>query len=93
MRLLDKPDLYVVARFLDIMYRSGSAMKKTNIQMLLGLNYPRFAEYLDWLLNRQLVAKIFDEDDVERITLTQKGVDAYHRLVDWIKEMMEGMKI
>lgn len=90
---MDKPDLYVVARFLDIMYRNGSAMKKTNIQMLLGVNYPRFSEYLEWLQNHQLVAPTTDEDLVERIALTPKGIDAYHRFVDWIKETLEGVKI
>jgi predicted transcriptional regulator len=90
---LEKPDLYVVARFLDIMYRNGSAMKKTNIQMLLGVNYPRFIEYLDWLLEHELVAEKIDEEKVERITLTPKGIDSYHRFVDWIKETLDGVKI
>jgi len=91
---LEKPDLYVVARFLDIMYRNGSAMKKTNIQMLLGVNYPRFIEYLDWLLKHDLVSEGFDEEEKsERIRLTPKGIDSYHRVVDWIKETLEGVKI
>jgi len=90
---LDKPDLYVVARFLDIMYRNGPALKKTNIQMLLGLNYGRFIEYLDWLLKRQLVAEKVDEEEGERIVLTPKGIDAYNTVVEWIKEMLDGVKI
>jgi predicted transcriptional regulator len=90
---LEKPDLYVVARFLDIMYRNGSGMKKTNIQMLLGVNYPRFMEYLDWLLKHDLVAEKVDEDKTERIILTAKGIDSYHRLVDWIKETLDGVKL
>jgi hypothetical protein len=72
---MEKPDLYVVARFLDIMFSNGSSMKKTNIQMLLGVNYPRFME------------------GTERIKLTPKGIDSYHRLVDWIKETLDGVKI
>ena len=93
--MLEKPDLYVVARFLDIMYRNGgTGMKKTNIQMLLGLNYPRFIEYLDWLSNHSLVEERFDEEEkCERIRLTPKGIDSYHKLVDWIKETLEGVKI
>jgi len=83
----------VVARFLDIMYGNGSAMKKTNIQMLLGINYPRFMEYLDWLLKHELVAQSLDEEKAERIRLTPKGIDSYHRLVDWIKETLDGVKI
>jgi predicted transcriptional regulator len=90
---LEKPDLYVVARFLEIMYSSGSAMKKTNIQMLLGIRYPRFMEYLEWLLKHELVAESLDEEKVERIRLTPKGIDSYHRLVDWIKETLDGVKI
>jgi predicted transcriptional regulator len=90
---LEKPDLYVVARFLDIMYRNGPALKKTNIQMLLGLNYGRFIEYLDWLLKRQLVAETTDEKEGERIALTPKGIDAYNTVVEWIKEMLDGVKI
>jgi predicted transcriptional regulator len=90
---LEKPDLYVVARFLDIMYRNGSAMKKTNIQMLLGVNYPRFIQYLEWLLSHDLVAESVDEEKAERIILTPKGIDSYHRLVDWIKETLNGVKI
>ncbi|MCL5068522.1 MAG: winged helix-turn-helix domain-containing protein [Thaumarchaeota archaeon] len=90
---MEKPDLYVVARFLDIMYRNGPALKKTNIQMLLGLNYGRFIEYLDWLLKRQLVAEKVDEEEGERIVLTPKGIDAYNTVVEWIKEMLDGVKI
>ena len=90
---LEKPDLYVVARFLDILYRNGSAMKKTNIQMLLGINYPRFMEYREWLLNHGLVELITEDEKTERIKLTPKGIDSYHRLVDWIKETLDGVKI
>ena len=68
-------------------------MKKTNIQMLLGLNYGRFMEYLDWLLQHQLVAETLDEDKAERIALTPKGIDAYNTVVEWIKDMLGGVKI
>jgi len=90
---LERPDLYVVARFLDVLYRNGTAMKKTNIQMLLGVNYPRFTEYLEWMLKHDLVAETLDEERAERIALTPKGIDAYHRFVDWIKETLESAKI
>lgn len=61
---LDKPDLYVVARFLDIIYRKGM-MKKTNLHMLVGLNYPRFLEYLQWLEAHDLVKRILDDEHSE----------------------------
>lgn len=90
---MERPDLYVVARFLDVMFKNGSGMKKTNIQMLMGVNYPRFMQYLEWLLQHDLVSASTDEEEVERIKLTPKGIDAYHRFVDWMNETFSGVKI
>jgi predicted transcriptional regulator len=90
---LEKPDLYIVGRFLDIMYKNGSPMKKTNIQMSLRLTYPRFKEYLQWMLEHQLAVEIQEEEETsERIMLTPKGIDSYHRLVDWISDTIGGVK-
>lgn len=90
---MERPDLYVVARFLDILYRTGSPMKKTNIQMLLGVNYPRFIEYLEWMTKHGLVSETLDQDQVSKIVLTPKGIESYHKLVDWIKDTLEGVKL
>jgi len=91
---LDKPDLYVVARFLDILYEQATPMKRTNIQMRLGLNYPRFTEYLEWLVGKELVMKSGTVDEgADLYLLGPKGIEAYHKLVDWIKETMEGIVI
>ena len=88
---MERPDLYVVARFLDILYSNGQPMKKTNIQMRVGLNYSRFTDYLDWLLARGLVQKA-DDQQGELYGLSPKGIDSYHRLVDWIRDTAQGMK-
>jgi predicted transcriptional regulator len=88
-----KPDLYVVARFLDVLWWVDSVgMKKTPLQMSVGLNYQTFLKYLDWLEKHDLV-KITSEDGNERIKLSAKGIDAHKRLVEWIKETMKGLKI
>jgi predicted transcriptional regulator len=80
---MEGPDFYIVGRFLDSIYRNGLPMKKTNIQMSLRLTYPRFREYLAWLKEHGLVAEIQDEEDQsEKIVLTPRGIDSYHRLVD-----------
>lgn len=89
---MERPDLYVVARFLNVLYGNGSPMKKTNIQMLLGVNYSRFIEYSEWMEKRNLVTLVVDENGAERIALTDKGIEAYHRFVDWIKETLEDAK-
>jgi predicted transcriptional regulator len=104
--LLERPNLYVVARFLEVLYDNQAPMKKTNIQMLVRMNYPRFLEYLDWLLRHELVMKCIEgeEDDegdersspaqvVEKIALTPKGIEAYHTFVGWVRQTMEGMKL
>jgi predicted transcriptional regulator len=90
---LEKPDLYVVARFLDILYANGNPMRKTNLQMLVGLNYPRFMEYLEWLLQHGLVTIVKDEEGFERVSLSLKGVESYHRLVEWIRDLMKNIRI
>jgi len=89
---LERPDLYVVARFLDVLYANGQPMKKTNIQMRVGLNYSRFSQYLDWLLAHGLVKRADDPTD-DLYELSPKGVESYHSLVDWIRNTLRGMKI
>ncbi len=84
--------MYVLARFLDKMYHNGQPLKKTNLQMRVGLNYPRFIEYLDWMVAHGFVQRK-EEGDTELYSLTTQGFDAYHRLVAWIRETMQGMRI
>jgi predicted transcriptional regulator len=89
---LERPDLYVLARFLDTLHTNGQPMRKTNLQMRVGLNYPRFMEYLSWLVNHGLVLQK-DEEGTELFSLSSQGLDAHHRLVTWIRETMKGMRI
>ena len=87
-----KPDLYVVARFLDVLWWNNVGMKKTPLQMSVRLNYQTFLKYLEWLDEHELVI-ITVEDETERIKLSDKGKDAHKRLVEWIKDTMKGLKI
>jgi predicted transcriptional regulator len=90
---LEKPDLCHHIRFLDVLYTNGSPMRKTNLQMVVGLNHPRFMEYLEWLLQHDLVTMVKDEKGVERVALSSKGFESYHRLVEWIRVLMRNIKI
>lgn len=92
MRGLERPDLYVLARFLDILYENGRPMKKTNLQMRTGLNYVRFTQYFEWMTSHGFMRKQ-EEDGTEVYSLSPEGLNAYHRLVAWIRETMKGMKI
>jgi len=88
-----KPDLYVVARFLDTLWWDASGMKKTQLQMSVGLNYQTFLKYLEWLEQHGLVKIIVGNEGNERIVLSEKGMDAHKRLVEWIKETMKNLKL
>ncbi|MGI0080834.1 MAG: hypothetical protein ACRECH_14575 [Nitrososphaerales archaeon] len=75
-------------------------MKKTNIQMLVRLNYPRFAEYLEWLLNHNLVVRYAENAEqkngpltAEKFALSPKGIEAYHTFVAWVKDTMEDVEL
>ena len=90
---MERPDLYVLARFLDTLHKEGQAMKKTNLQMRVGLNYPRFMEYLQWMVSHGMVRQERDEEGAELYSLSEQGLDSYHRLVAWIRDTMKGMQI
>lgn len=89
---MERPDLYVLARFLDTLY-DNRHLKKTNLQMRVGLNYPRFTEYLEWLISHGFVQQQAFEDGTEVYVLTTQGYDAHRRLVSWIRDTMKGMRI
>ena len=84
--------MYVLARFLDILY-DNRHLEKTNLQMRIGLNYPRFIEYLQWMISHGLVQQQTDGDGIETYLLSPQGYDAHRRLVSWIRETMKGMRI
>jgi predicted transcriptional regulator len=88
-----KPDLYVVARFLDALWWDTSGMKKTQLQMCVGLNYQTFLKYLEWLKQHNLVKIILDNEGNDKILLSEKGIDAHKRLVEWIKETMKNLRL
>jgi len=90
---LDRPDLYVLARFLDTLHVNGQPMKKTNLQMRVGLNYPRFMEYLEWMVSHGFLFQTKDAEGAEVFSLSQQGLDAHNRLVAWIRDTMKGMRI
>jgi predicted transcriptional regulator len=89
---MDKPDLYVLARFLGVLYSSGGPMKKTNIQTSIGLSYPRFIEYLEWMEAHGLASRVAASDGSELVDLSPKGLDLYIRLFEWIRDAMQGPK-
>lgn len=89
MKKLDKPNLYVVARFLDALWWNQKGLKKTRLQMSVRLNYPAFLSYIDWLESHGLIDVQKDEKDNDKIFLSQKGKESYKKLVEWIKDTIK----
>lgn len=88
---LDRPDLYVVARLLERLWREEAPMLKTRLQVAANLNYDVFVRYLTWLEGRGLVTLENAVDGHDRVVLTVKGHEAYRKLVQWINEVVRGL--
>jgi predicted transcriptional regulator len=86
----DRPDLYVVARLLEALWRQDAPIVKTRLQVAANVNYDVFSRYLDWMVGRGLVSLENSADGHERVALTQKGHEAYRQLVQWIHEIVQG---
>jgi len=86
----DRPDLYVVARMLERLWRVGEPMLKTRLQVAANVNYDIFAKYLAWLVSRHLVTLVGGEDGHERVAIAEKGRKAYRLLVEWMNEFSRG---
>ena len=86
----DRPDFFVVARFLERLWREGEPMLKTRLQVAANVNYDVFTRYLTWLEARGLVTVANNPDGHERVAITEKGKRAYRQLVDWINEFVRG---
>jgi len=85
---LDRPDLYVVARLLERLWREEKPMLKTRLQVASNVNYDVFRRYLSWMSERGLVSLENSADGHERVQLTDKGGEAYRKLVQWINEVI-----
>ncbi|HOO03999.1 MAG TPA: winged helix-turn-helix domain-containing protein [Methanomassiliicoccales archaeon] len=88
---MERPDLYVVARVLERLWREPSPILRTRLQVAVGTNYDVFSRYLDWMTERGLTALI-EEDGHQKVVLTDGGREAYRRLVVWINEVVHGRR-
>lgn len=87
---MEKPDLYVVARFLERLSEAETPPRKTDLQLQVRVNYSIFQRYLAWLAAKGFLLVGPDADGAERIHLTPKGRAAYGTLVAWIRENFGG---
>ncbi len=83
-----KPDLYVVARFLEKLIAGGGQRRKTELQMAVGLNFNVYTKYLDWLESKNLIHVTEQDERSKYVALTPKGIETYKTLVKWIKDVV-----
>ena len=83
-----RPDLYVVARFLEKLLAKGGARRKTELQMAVGLNFNVYTKYLAWLESKDLIRIQEKDERLKYISITPKGLETYKTLVGWIKEVV-----
>ena len=85
-----KPDLYVVARFLDRLCQPDAAFTRSRLQLAVRLNYDLFRAYLAWMERKGFVVAGAEKDDKEIIRITPAGLEAHHQLVGWIRRVLGG---
>ena len=85
---MEKPDLYVVSRFLEKLWEGGREYKQTELQMAVGLNFNVYSKYLTWLKEKGMIAVKESGDKKKTIAITEKGVTAYKTLATWIKDVI-----
>jgi len=86
---MDRPDLYVVARILERLWRETDPMLRTRLQLSVGTNYDLLTKYLDWMRGRGLVTFV-EDDGHQKVMLTEQGGESYRKLVVWINETVHG---
>ncbi len=89
-----RPDLYVVARFLDALWTPPEGfppeMTRARLQAATRLNYDIFRSYLEKMLAKGLVVERAGKDGKTVVKLTQAGREAHERIVAWVRSFIEG---
>ncbi len=83
-----KPNLYVLARIIKALIDNGP-MKRTNLAQVSGLSYDKLQKYLNWMIEKGLVA--IDGDG--NVSLTREGAKTYDELVQWIMKYVGSLRL
>lgn len=83
-----RPDLYVLARFLDRLGEGPDGVARTRLQGAVRLNYDLYRGYLALLLEKGWV-----EVGAERVTLTKAGREARERLLGWLRDAFGDVRL
>jgi len=73
-----KPNLYVIARFLDALARPDSTMTRGQLQAAVGVNYDVYRRYEEFLRDKAYITL------GEAVRLTNEGRAVREELLSWI---------
>ena len=82
-----KPDLYVVARIINVLKNKGRT-KRTELAVRTGVAYDRLIKYVDWMCQEGLL----QIDDEGNVSITKLGLETYDKLVKWILQYVGKLK-
>lgn len=83
-----RPDLYVVARFLDRLRYDEGTHTRSSLQMAVRLNYDLFKSYLAFLEDKGFLRVTPQEKGSDEVHITNEGVQAHGRIVAWIRDVI-----
>jgi predicted transcriptional regulator len=85
---LERPDIYVVSRLLDRLWKENGPMLRTRLQVATNVSYDNLMRYLQWMQERGLVTFNDGNDGHQTVLLTPKGKESYRTVVLWLNEMV-----
>lgn len=88
-----RPDLYVLARYLDRLADAPEGVPRARLQAAVRLNYDLYRSYLAWLVERGWARVESDGEGTDRVWLTPAGRDAHARLVGWLRDAFGDIRL
>jgi predicted transcriptional regulator len=83
-----RPNLYVVARFLDCLARPDTELTRSQLQAAVGVNYDVFRRYLAFLSEKGYVTVVAKGEAPEVVLLTVAGRRVREELLGWIRRFL-----
>ncbi|MCU0860864.1 MAG: winged helix-turn-helix domain-containing protein [Methanomassiliicoccales archaeon] len=87
-RGMERPDIFVVARIMERLWREGRPMLKTRLQLATRLNYDVLVKYLEWMRGRGLISYESDGGH-ETVVLSERGEKVYVDLAKLLGQLLD----
>ncbi len=85
---LERPDIYVLSRLLDRLWKEDEPMLRTRLQVATNVSNDNLMRYILWMQERGLVTFNDGDDGHQTVLVTPKGKDSYRTVVLWLNEMV-----